>query len=199
MLLMPKAARLDLLLFHRLYAQHGVRCCTSHLLNGSRLRPDEPINIKIRSPVPTSLSSAQARNVFNDLFCLIDTLRSAAHLNFDDSSLTDDDYRAWTGWTREQFDIMFKYISKYLRSSSNRTSRNGFAIFWIKLKTSLSFYQIGSLFSIIGDSESRRKRAADAFDSVRELLIRYFVPKYLGVGHISIDDAKQHNTAYTKV
>ena len=49
--LMPKAARLDLLLFHRLYAQHGVRCCTSHLLNGSRLRPDEPINIKIRLPV----------------------------------------------------------------------------------------------------------------------------------------------------
>ena len=28
MVLMPKAARLDLLLFHRLYAQHGVRCCT---------------------------------------------------------------------------------------------------------------------------------------------------------------------------
>ena len=91
------------------------------------------------------------------------------------------------------------YRSMYLRSSSNRTSRNAFAIFWIKLKTTLSFHQIGSLFSISRDSESRRQRAADAFDSVRELLIRYFAPKYLGVGHISIDDSKQHNTAYTKV
>ena len=94
---------------------------------------------------------------------------------------------------------MFKYISKYLRSSSNRTFRKAFAIFWIKLKTTLTFHQIGSLFSMSGDLESRRKRAADAFDSVRELLIRYFAPKYLGVGHISIDDAKQNNTAYTKV
>ncbi|CAF2141157.1 unnamed protein product [Rotaria magnacalcarata] len=85
-----------------------------------------------------------------------------------------------------------------LRSSSNRTSRNALAIFWIKIKTNLSFRQIGSLFNISGNSDTRRLRVADAFDSVRELFIKYFVSKHLGIGHITIDDAKIHNTAYSK-
>ena len=199
MVVMPKAVRLDLLLFYRLYAPHEVRCCISHLLNGDRLRPDEPIYITNRLLIPTSLSSAEARELFNDLFSLIYTLRSSSHLDFDNPSLTNEDYQAWTGWTKEQFNLMFQYISSHLRSSVNRTTRNAFAIFWIKLKTNLSFRQIGSLFNMPGDSESRRKRATDAFDSVRELLISHFVSKHLGVGHITVDDAKTHNTAYTKV
>ena len=63
---------------------------------------------------------------------------------------------------------MFDIISPYLRSSSNRHIRNALAMFWIKLKTNLSFRQIGSVFNIPGNSEDRRKRAADAFDSVRQ-------------------------------
>ncbi len=50
-----------------------------------------------------------------------------------------------------------------------------------------------------GDLEARRKRAADAFDAIRELLVSHLVPKHLGIGHLTIDDAKAHNTAYTKV
>ncbi|CAF3103007.1 unnamed protein product, partial [Rotaria sp. Silwood2] len=64
---MPKPARLDLLLFYRLYAPYGVRCCVSHLLNGDRLRPDEHIDIKNLLPIPTSLSPMEARELFNDL------------------------------------------------------------------------------------------------------------------------------------
>ncbi|CAF1060247.1 unnamed protein product [Rotaria magnacalcarata] len=37
MIIMPNSARLDLLLIHRLYASHGTRCCTSHLINDRRL------------------------------------------------------------------------------------------------------------------------------------------------------------------
>ncbi|CAF1519239.1 unnamed protein product [Rotaria sordida] len=199
MVLMPKSARLDLLLLYRLFAARGVHCCRSHLLYGDRLRPDQHIDIENRLPMPTSLSTTQARELFNDLFSLIDTLKSSSHLDFDDPSLTNEDYEAWTGWTIEQFNLMFECISSHLRSSSNRTKRNCFAMFWIKLKTNLSFRQIGSLFNVPGDSESRRKRAADAFDSVRELLISHFVSKHLGIGHLTVDDAKTHNTAYTKV
>ncbi|CAF3709271.1 unnamed protein product [Rotaria socialis] len=181
-----------------LYAPHGIRSCTSHLLNGDRLRPDEHIDIENRFPIPTSLSSTEASELFSDLFSLIDELRSSSHLDFDSILLTDEDYQAWTGWTKEQFNLMFQYISSHLRSSSNRTSRNAFASFWIKLKTNLSFRQIGSLFNMIGDSELRRKRASDTFDSVRELLMLHFVSAHLGIGHITIDEAKIHNTAYTK-
>ncbi|CAF0777785.1 unnamed protein product [Didymodactylos carnosus] len=197
MVLMPKPARLDLPLFYRLFAPHGVRCCTSHLLNGDRLRPDEHIDIENRLSIPTSLSPTEVRELFNDLFSLIDALRSSSHLDFDNPSLTNEDYQAWTGWTKEQFNLMFQYISNHLCSSSNRTTRNAFAIFWIKLKTNLSFRQIGSLFNMPGDSETRRKRASDAFDSIRELLILHFVSEHLGIGHTTVDDAKTHNTAYT--
>ncbi|CAF4723381.1 unnamed protein product, partial [Rotaria sp. Silwood2] len=137
MVLMPKSARLDLLLLFRLFAPHGVRCCLSHLLNGNRLRPDLHIENSNRLPMPTSLSTEEARELINDLFSLIDTLRFSPHLDFHNSSLTEEDYQAWTGWSLKQFDLMFGYISDYLRSSSNRPARNAFAIFWIKLKTNL--------------------------------------------------------------
>ena len=94
---------------------------------------------------------------------------------------------------------MFDHISNHLRSSFNRTARNAFAIFWIKLKTNLSFHQIGSLFHMAGDVQTRRKRASDSFESVRKLMAEYFVPKHLGVSHLTRDEAKSHNTAYTKV
>ena len=70
---------------------------------------------------------------------------------------------------------------------------------WIKLKTNLSIRQIGSLFNINGDSEKRPLCAAKAFDSVRNLLIKYFVPNHLGIGHMQIEDTKTHNTAYSKI
>ena len=56
-------------------------------------------------------------------------------------------------------------------------------MFWIKLKTSLSCRQIGSLFNVPGDSENRRKGDADDFDSICLCLVERFVPRHLGVGH----------------
>ena len=53
------------------------------------------------------------------------------------------------------------------------------------MKTNLSFRQAVSLFRIGNDSQSRRKRADDAFDSLRTLLVELFVPKNLGVTHIT--------------
>ncbi|CAF4657751.1 unnamed protein product [Rotaria sp. Silwood2] len=93
---------------------------------------------------------------------------------------------------------MFDMLSPFLRSSCNREPRNALAIFWIKAKTNLSFSQIGSLFNYTGDSEARRKRVADTFDSVRILLVRNLVPLNLGVYHLTRDQALIHNTAFSK-
>ncbi|CAF1520722.1 unnamed protein product [Adineta steineri] len=81
----------------------------------------------------------------------------------------------------------------------HRFPRNAFAIYWICVKTNLSSHQTGSLFNLSGDSEVRGKCLADTFDSIKDLLILHFVSKHLRIGHLSIDDAKEHNTAYTKV
>ena len=141
----------------------------------------------------------ESRTLINDLLILIEESQSSARLDFDDPLLTNEDYQSWTGWNKQQFDKMFDYVSNHLRSSFNRTARNAFALFWIKLKTNLSFHQIGSLFHITDDVQTRRKRASDSFESVRKLMAEYFVSKHLGVGHLTRDEAKSHNTAYTKV
>lgn len=196
---MPNSARLDLFLIHRIFAPHGSRCCRTHLFDNNRLKPIENIDNINRSNSPASFSPEAMRTLMNDVFSLFDELRSSPRLDFEDPMLTNDEYLMWTGWSKEQFDMLFDQLSSAIRSSSNRSSRNALAIFWIKLKTNLSFCQIGSLFNFPGDSDAKRLRVGDAFDAVRESLMKIFVPKYLGIGHITQLDTFDHNTAYSKV
>ncbi|CAF3419459.1 unnamed protein product [Rotaria sp. Silwood2] len=197
MISMPKSARLDLLIIHLMYAPNGVRCCPSHLLNNNRLLPDVEISMGNRQQLAASLLSSEMIDLVTDLLSLLHEAVTSPRLDFLDPSLNDEDYLTWTGWTKAQFDNMFDIISPYLRSSSNRNTRNALAMFWIKLKTNLSFRQIGSVFNIPGNSEDRRKRAADAFDSVRQCLIEKFVPRHLGVQHLAREDAKKQNTSFS--
>ena len=58
---------------------------------------------------------------------------------------------AWTGWEKDQFHCMLQEVIPYLRSSTNRNPIDALAIFWIKLKTNVSFWQTGSLFNFPGN------------------------------------------------
>lgn len=196
-LVMPKSARLDLLIYHKMYAPDGVRCCSSHLLNRTRLLPDAHVIMENRLQLASCLSSDEMVNLVTDLLSLLQEAVNAPRLDFSHSSLTDEDYLAWTGWTKEQFDDMHHIISSHRRSSSNRNTQNALAIFWVKLKTNLSFRQIGSIFNIPGDGEDRRKRAADAFDSVCRCLMENFVPLHLGAEHLTRQEATKHNTSFS--
>ncbi|CAM4817803.1 unnamed protein product [Rotaria magnacalcarata] len=114
-----------------------------------------------------------------------------------DTSMSNEDYLTWTGWTKEQFEHMFMLILSHIRSSCNREARNALAMFWIKLKTNLSFRQIGSLFNISGDYENRRKVVSRSFDSIRQVLVDKLLPKHLGIGHLSRSEAIDHNTSFS--
>lgn len=197
MVTMPKEARLDLLIIHSMYAPRGVRCCNEHLAGVKRLKPDVSIVMDKRRIITAALNTTEMIATITDLLALVRTAREAPHLDFNDLSLDDEDYLTWTGWTKSQFDHMYGLISSYLRSSSNRHARNAFATFWIKLKTNLSFRQIGSIFNVTGDAEHRRKRMADAFDSVRIALVDHFVPLHLGVGHLNRTEARNNNTSFS--
>jgi hypothetical protein len=194
---MPKTARLDLLIYHSMYAADGVRCCSSHLLNRKRLMPNVNINMEDRQLLASCLSSPEMIDLITDLLSLLQEAVTAPLLDFLYISLNDEDYLSWTGWNKEQYDDMYNLIAPHLRSSFNGDVRNALAIFRIKLKTNLSFRQIGSLFNIQGNDEDRRKRAADAFDSVRKCLIDNFVPRHLGVEHLTMMDAKKQNTSFS--
>ena len=155
------------------------------------------VNTDNREHLSSSLSSSEMIELAEDLLSLLREAATPLRLDFLDAPLTEEDYLAWTGWIKDQFDDMVSLISPYLRSSSNRHIRNSVGMFWIKLKTSLSFRQIGSLLNVLGDSENRRKRAADAFDSIRLWVVEHFVPRHLGVRHLSRDEATKQNTSFS--
>lgn len=194
---MSKEARLDLLVIHSMYAPHGVRCCNEHLSGLKRLKPYAPVAMEKRQIISAALSATEMIKIIADLLALLHMARDSPRMDFNDLSLDDEDYLTWTGWSKGQFDAMYDSISIHLRSSSNRHSRNALAMFWIKMKTNLSFRQIGSIFNISGDAENRRKRVADAFDSVRVTLLEHFVPSYLGVHHLTRTTAKTHNSSFS--
>ena len=85
----------------------------------------------------------------------------------------------------------------HIRTSCNSEARNALAMFWIKLKTNLSFKQIGFLFNISGDGENRRKVVSRSFDSVCQVLTDVLVPKYLRISHLSRSEAIDHNTSFS--
>ena len=52
------------------------------------------------------------------------------------------------------------------------------------------------MFNISGNGEDRRKRSADAFDSIRQCLIEKFVPRHLRAEHLTRESARKQNTSF---
>ena len=144
---MSKPARLDLLIIHKLYVPHDVRCCRKHLLSYSRLDPEEADN---RQQPKVALPTEKLVDLIGNLPNLIEEAIRSPRLYFCDPSLSKEDYEAWTGWKKDQFQCMLQEVTPYLRSSTNRNLIDALAIFWIKLKTNVSFRQTGSLFNFPG-------------------------------------------------
>ena len=92
--------------------------------------------------------------------------------------MSDEDYISWTGWNKEQFQDMLGYLLE-MRDSSNRDKTTAFAMFWVKLKTGLSFGQICSLSDL--HPVQQKQRVADAIHTASEQLGKLFVSEHLGV------------------
>ena len=128
-MIMPKFARFELLSLHRLYTPQNARCCASHLINNHRLHPRTIVNVKNDLKCAANLLPHEVKDLCNDLLALSEEFTSPSYLDFDALSMTGEEYEAWTGWNKNQFDYRYQRISSFLRSSSNRTSRNAFGIF----------------------------------------------------------------------
>ena len=151
---------------YHIYVLAGVRCCTCHLLHNLHLGPHTILNLNTYSKCSEKLLLHELEELSNGFLSLSDEWKSSSRLEFEELSRTDEDHESCTEWTTPQFNDIYEHVSPSLRSSSNRTSCNVIAIFWIKLKINLSFRQIGSLFNMAHESESTRKSVPDAFDSV---------------------------------
>jgi len=193
----PYFARQELLLDYKLVIGPNTNCriCSSHL-NGEHLKSNLKITRTFNSS-PCELEGEEAAEFIEDLIHAMKVYRRTSHLDFDSGTLTDEDYLLWTGWTKDQFDQMEGNL-KTVRDSNNRSKRQCLAIFWIKLKTDLSFGHIASLLKIPDPGTNGRIAATRAFHTVATDLNDNFVPKHLGVNHISQEQSKAHNTVYSK-
>ncbi|CAF4510448.1 unnamed protein product, partial [Didymodactylos carnosus] len=86
---MPKRARLDLLIIHHMYAPHGVRCCRTHLIT-ERLLPESFVNMENIQTMNVVLDSNEVTNLLNDLLGLLEEATRAPRLDFNDMNLTGD-------------------------------------------------------------------------------------------------------------
>ncbi|CAF0875081.1 unnamed protein product [Didymodactylos carnosus] len=84
MITIPKSARLDLLVLHRLYAPHGVRCYILHVLANNRLDPNDFVEMDSREKVKTSLRSNELIRLLDDLLGLIQEAMESPRLDFQD-------------------------------------------------------------------------------------------------------------------
>jgi hypothetical protein len=115
-----------------------------------------------------------------------------------DSIASEEDYQAWTGWNLNQLKEMTSLIAPHMNKSKHRSPFEAVCMYWIKLKTNLSFRQIGTLFKIHTIEESIRRRVEDSFHTVSVHLYNSLVPLNLGFSHLSRANALEHHTAYTK-
>ena len=184
---LPYHARMNLLINSQIFLHKDQKICENHLL-GSNLAPE--INI----PHGSEIHADESYELLQDLVALLKETTSKPYLDFDGMELSDDDYKTWTGWTRAQFQEMECHLSN-LRPSNVRSVRSALAMFWIKLKTSLSFQQIAVLFNL--DREHGRLYVANTVHAVAEELDKTFVPSNLGTSATTRETAIGHGTVFS--
>ena len=185
----PSNARLDLLINFSVFALDDWVICKTHL-DRTNLKADVEL-VGTPRKKSTELQLDDAPDLIKNLMQVMKASRKRPYLDFLDPTMTNEDFVTWTGWTKIQFDKMLDYMYLVqMRNTYNRDKISALATFWIKIKTGLLFSQICTLFNL----DQQLTCVATAKHSVSEQLANNFVPKYLGVGSISRDEATAHGT-----
>ena len=190
--ILPVSLRHHILFTYRVWCPADVRICSEHIL-GNELDPDVDIAIDEMPVIDLpSLSPERLKQIMNDLLLIAHTASQPVdkpRLHY--STLSDDEYLAWSGWSRDQFNGIHQCARPHMKSNC-LCSEDSVLLFWVKLKTNLSWAQLSSMFNI------KIKKVSQVFHEVSEAIYASVVPKHLGIQHIQHDDALQHNTTFTR-
>ena len=176
-----------------MFVAEGCVICLSHL-EKRNLKADTDIPIPPRKP-SAELEPEDASDVIRQLLAVLQTSRNRPYLDFLDPSMSDEDFITWTGWNKEQFNNMLDYLVD-MRSTTNRDKTSALAMFWVKMKTGLSFGQIATLFNL--HPVQQLSCVAVAIHSVEEQLTKHFVPYHIGVDSLTRENAITHATTYAR-
>ena len=188
---LPKQARLSLLLDHNLFCSVDCRVCIDHLI-GNELHPDaEVCNVGRAHVKDVSSKTEEAMDYI--LTILKSDANTAKPRRLDFSDMSDENCKAWTGWTLSEFQAIHDLCSSSLTHLSSLSSENAMLLFWAKLKSNISWPQLSSLIGVSKSSVSR------IFHTVTSVLHKIVMPRFLGSAHISREVAKTHNTIFTRL
>ena len=174
---LPKLAKRQLIFHHRIWCPDKSRICSDHLI-GDDLHPDVKVDLTNRSSLKEHISN-RADQIINDLLQIT-------------STLSDNDYKAWTGWTLAQLKEIHDACLGQLPTPSDSSTENALILFWAKVKTNISWPQLSLLCGMSKTTVSR------TFHAVLSALSKSVVPKFLGTKHMTRAEAVSHNTVFTK-
>ena len=192
----PTEARFELLIKFNVYADSSSRICHSHLV-GNRLSGAVQCSTNNDEEVEMDLTAEEASEIIAGFLAVTREREQSFTLDFNDPNFTDEVCLVWTGWTRSQFQSMLDCLYTTL-DSCQRDKITALLIFWVKLKTGLSFQQIASLLN--KNTDSGLKMVSRAFRTITSDLDAHFVSSFLTCNHMSRDKAfSEHMTAYSSV
>ena len=180
--------RMILLCDHHLYSSPGAQRCIT-------ICCEVPCQ---RTHQPNRLSSDQVQRLISDLIMELSRAKYTPLLAEDDSVYNDDDYTAWIGWTLDQLKSMTSLVAPRMCYSNCRSPFEAVYLFWTRLKTNLSFGQIGTLFKMDTQENCIRQRIEDTFHGVLACLNETLTSEFLVMTHLSQTHALDHHTAYSR-
>ena len=159
---------------------------------GDDLHHDVKVDLTNRSSLKEHLSN-RADQIINDLLQITSTLSESDPLpRLEFSRLTDNDCKAWTGWTLAQLKEIHDACLGQLSTPWDSCTENAPILFWAKMKTNISWPQLSLLCGMPKTTVSR------TFHAVLSALSKSVVPKILGTKHMTRAEAVAHNTVFTK-
>lgn len=183
LVVVPAEGKLQIFIKQGLIIQGPVRCCKRHL-RGKYFKNIDENRIQSASD-STILSSSEVTELLNHL-------RSYARRDLLDfntpGTLSDIDYHRLTGISEADFNDLFNYVKPYIRNTSARSARCCLGILLMKLRTGLSHSILSTLFGL------RRRSIGKAIHSARKAILKDFVPKHLGLQHMTRENFIQNHT-----
>ena len=185
--------RSELLLFYNILCLKGSRVCKRHVINCDHIDPSTQFHHDKYSLLSEYIKPEKDKSgaIINELLYHLQQ-RGTSQSPLDVDALSAESIQNLTGWDSDSINAMLEDISHDLSGPNKKLSpKTALIMFWMKLKTNVSWAHLSSLFGISKSSVSR------IYHLVLESLHSKLVPKGLGTSHISREDAMTHNTIFT--
>ncbi|XP_053393255.1 uncharacterized protein LOC123531130 [Mercenaria mercenaria] len=167
-------ARFAAFLHHNVIIPAGARCCPSHIEEKTcMLRPECLRNI------PVTEQSFMNRTTILNLLKQMREMCCKKQNILDFDNIKDEEMRNLTGLSLEQFNDLFSHIKDKVKATPARTGRTSVGLLLLKLRSGMSNKLLATLFRVSKSSVRR------AIRTVRQALMRSFVPLYLGLESIT--------------